>query len=123
MKKQIILLLSLALFTMQTPLSAKRAYIEYPDKIIIENIEYKATYEMGSLLQKAYIEAKSIETGKILWKTKIYQIILNPVMEQDVQWVMITEIKEKGGELIISNEKKEKYSLDLKILKVKKLTL
>jgi hypothetical protein len=120
--KKIILLLSLALLTLQAPLFAKRAYIEYPDKITIENVEYKATYEFGNLLQKAYIEARNIETEEILWKKEIYKIILNPVLEQDVQWVMITEVKEKNGKLIISNEKKI-FSLDLATLEVKKINL
>jgi hypothetical protein len=121
--KKVILSLSLVLFAVHTPTYAKRAYIEYPDKITIENIEYKASYEMGKLLQKAYIEARNIESDELMWKIKIYQIILNPVKEHDVQWVMITEVKEENGKLIISNEKKEKFSLDLKTLKIKKIKL
>jgi hypothetical protein len=42
-------------------------------------------------------------------------------MEHDVQWVMIKEVKEVNGKLIIFNEKKEKYSLDLKTLTIKNL--
>jgi hypothetical protein len=120
MKEKIIVFLSLALFILHAPLFAKRAYIKYPDKITIDNIEYKASYEMGNLVQKAYIEARNIETEEIIWKKKIYQIMLNPVLEQDVQWIMITDVKEKNGQLIISNEKKDIFSLDLKTLEVKK---
>jgi hypothetical protein len=116
--RRIILLLSIAIFAIHAPLHAKRAFIQYPDTIIIKNIEYKATYEYGNLLQKAYIEAKNTETEKIIWKKEIYKIILNPTMEHDVQWVMITEVKEKNGKLLISNEKKEKFLLDLETLEV-----
>jgi hypothetical protein len=122
--KKIIILLLFALLALHTPLLfAKRAYIEYPDKISIGAIEYKASYAYSLLAQKTYIEAKNINTKETLWKKEIYKIVLNPRLERDVQLIMITEIKEKGNKLLIYNEKKEKYSLDLKTLKVKKLIL
>jgi hypothetical protein len=64
--RKIILLLSLALFTVHTPSYAKRAYIEYPDNITIKNIEYKASYETGNLIQKAFIVARNIETNEVV---------------------------------------------------------
>lgn len=121
MKTKIISILLLTLFISPSPLFAKRANIEYPDKIIIENIEYKASYEMGNLFQKAYIEARNIETDKIIWKKEIYQITLNPIMEQDVQWVMIVKVEMKDNKLIISNEKEQKFLLDLETLEVEKI--
>ena len=113
----------LAILILHVPAYAKRANIEYPDKVTIGIIEYEANYEYSNKAQIAYIEAKNINTKVILWRKSIYEVLLNPRLEQDVQWVMITEIKEKSNKLLIHNEKKEIYSLDLKTLIVKKLNL
>ncbi len=121
MKTKIISILLLTLFIFPSLLFAKRANIEYPDKIIIKNIEYKASYEMGNLFQKAYIEARNIETDKIIWKKEIYQITLNPIMEQDVQWVMIIKVEIKDNKLLISNENEQNFLLDLETLEIEKI--
>lgn len=102
-------------------LFAKRMHIEYPDKIRVGDIEYKAVYEMGKLLQKAYIEARNIKSNEIIWKKKIYQIIINPLMEHDIQWVMITNLKKYGMKLLIYDEKERSFILDLDSLNVKKI--
>ncbi|MFH0854755.1 MAG: hypothetical protein V1891_04690 [bacterium] len=121
MKTKIISILLLTLFIFPSLLFAKRANIEYPDKIIIKNIEYKASYEMGNLFQKAYIEARNIETDKIIWKKEIYQITLNPIMEQDVQWVMIIKVEMEDNKLLISNENEQNFLLDLETLEIEKI--
>ncbi|MFH1692237.1 MAG: hypothetical protein ABIC68_06730 [Candidatus Omnitrophota bacterium] len=120
MKTKIFCILLLTLFVFPSLLFAKRASIEYPNKIIIKNIEYIASYETGNLFQKAYIEAKNIETDEIIWKKEIYQIPLNPIMEQDIQWVMITKIEMKDNKLLISNENEQNYLLDLETLEIEK---
>ncbi len=106
---------------LHAPLFAKRAFVEYPDKLISGNTEYKASYDFGRKMQNAYIEARDIVSNTVIWKIKIYSIRLDPALEQDVQWVMIIEIKEKNGRLIISNEKNQFFSLDLKSMEVKKI--
>jgi hypothetical protein len=42
-------------------------------------------------------------------------------MEHDAQWVMITKVESKDNKLIISNEKRQKFSLDLETLEVEKI--
>lgn len=121
MKLRIPFTVFLFITILQAPLFAKRAFIEYPDKLISGNTEYRASYDFGRTNHDAYIEARGIVSNAVVWKIKIYSIRLDPALEQDVQWVMITGIKEKNGRLIISNEKKQFFSLDLKSGEVKKI--
>lgn len=42
-----------------------------------------------------------------------YQIVFLPDLERDVQWVFITSLKQDGGTLLITDEKKKTYKLDI----------
>jgi hypothetical protein len=110
----------LVLLTSSMSLS-KRAFFDYPDSVISEGIKYEATYKDGFCFYKAYIEAIDLTTKKVIWKKKIYQILMNPIMEHDVQWVEIKKVELKNGHLIIENEKGKIYQLNLKNQKLKKL--
>jgi hypothetical protein len=96
-------------------------FIDYPDSVISEGIKYEATYKDGFCLYKAYIEAIDLITKKVIWKKKIYQILMNPIIEHDVQWVEIKKVELKNGHLIIENENGKRYQLNLKNQKLKKL--
>jgi hypothetical protein len=67
------------------------------------------------------IEARNEETGKILWDVVIYTVKIDPSLEQDVQWVLITGLAVRDNTLLVTNEKNEQYILDLKTRKVKKV--
>ncbi len=60
-------------------------------------------------------------TGKKLWEKRIYEARINPLLEKDVQDVFITNLTIKNEKLIITTEKDEYYSLDLKTKEVIKL--
>ncbi len=97
------MIIALAIFN--TPVLAKRVYVEFPDKLVSENIEYRSIYEYSLITQKAYVVATNLKTKKTIWKKRIYTILLNPVLEQDVQWEMITSIEKERNNLVIKNEK------------------
>lgn len=111
----------IACLILQAQVYGKRRAVEYADKVIVAGVEYKAVYEYKEFFQKAFIEAKDLKTEKILWKVLLYKIKLNPSLEADVQWVMISKVVGSKDVLYISDEKKNQYNLNLKSHVVKKV--
>ena len=68
-----------------------------------------------------FIEARNLKSGKLIWNRQIYAVKYVPDLEGDVQDVFIRNIKVKGNSLIVTNERKSEYQLDLKTLEVKVL--
>ena len=99
---------------------AKRAV---PSKVLpvkIGSIEYSAPH--GKLQnQMGCIEARKVGSGKLLWRRQVYVVKYDPDLEGDVQDVYIKSFKVKGNSLIITNERKSEYQLNLKTLQVKVL--
>lgn len=60
-----------------------------------------------------YVEGWDIETNKKIWEKKVYNVIINPMMEADVQCVFISSLNLKNGKLVIINEKGRKYNIDI----------
>ena len=68
-----------------------------------------------------FIEARDLKSGKLIWSRQIYSVKYDPDLEGDVQDVYIKKIKVKGNSLIITNERKSEYQLNLKTLHIKVL--
>jgi len=82
-----------------------------------EGIEYSAPRDASSIGQ---VQARDAASKKVLWEQVIYQIAYDPDLERDVQWVFISDLKIEGDFLIITDERKRCYSLNLKTRKVGK---
>ena len=99
---------------------AKRAV---PSKVLpvqVGNIEYSAPH--GKLQnQMGCIEARKVGSGELLWIRQVYVVKYDPDLEGDVQDVYIKSFKVKGNSLIIINERKSEYQLNLKTLHIKVL--
>ena len=50
----------------------------------------------------------------------IYTVKIDPNLEEDVQWVFITELAIRDNTLFVTNEKNEHFTLDLKTKRVEK---
>ena len=87
----------------------------------VGNIEYSAPHRNGTQKQMGFIEARNLKSGKLIWNRQIYAVKYVPDLEGDVQDVFIRNIKVKGNSLIVTNERKSEYQLDLKTLEVKVL--
>jgi outer membrane protein assembly factor BamB len=93
--------------------SAKRAAPRAVAPVVADGIRYSAPLEaMG------FVVAATPDTGKELWRVRIYEVRVDPNLERDVQDVFITSLTVKDGTLIITNERGESYALDLKTRKV-----
>ena len=89
--------------------------------VTVGNIEYLAPHRNGTHKQMGFIEARDLKSGKLIWSRQIYSVKYDPDLEGDVQDVYIKNIKIKGNSLIITNERKSEYQLNLKTLHIKVL--
>ena len=116
MKKAKYIILSLILCAVATVVYAKRKPPEKVTPIMHNGIEYRAPENaMG------YVEAWDIKEKKVIWRRQIYVVKYKKGLELDVQLVFISKLKIEGNTLLIENEQKYKYQLDLKTLVVKVL--
>ena len=99
---------------------AKRAVPSKVTPVQVGSIEYSAPHGK-SQNQMGCIEARKVGSGELLWIRQIYVVKYDPDLEGDVQDVYIKNIKVKGNSLIIINERKSEYQLNLKTLQVKML--
>lgn len=111
-----ILALCAAFFAVPAPVSAKRSAPSPVPPVVVGNARYSAPVEA-----MAFVVATAVDTGKELWRVRIYEVRVDPKLERDVQEVFITSLEVKDGNLIVTNERGEKYALDLKTRKVTRL--
>ena len=52
---------------------------------------------------------------------QVYRPPQAPGLEQDVQWVFVTKLELHGNHLLVTNERGERYRVDLKTKTVKRL--
>jgi hypothetical protein len=97
---------------------AKRIPAPIITPIIHEGIRYTVPNDRGTV---AYVVAWDQATGKQLWKKTLFRKLLIPLLEPDVQWVFIKEMRLEESRLLLIDERNRRYSLDLKTRKVKKL--
>ncbi|MEI7821562.1 MAG: hypothetical protein WCK55_11625 [Verrucomicrobiota bacterium] len=108
-----ILTLCILLVGTIAPGLAKRGAPANAASVVIKGVEYSAPHDA-----MAFVVANAVGLGKELWRVRIYEVRVNPELERDVQDVFITSLAEKDGALLITNERGEKYALDLKTRKV-----
>jgi len=112
-KLSFLLLICAALVTGIVPASAKRGAPAAVAPVVVKGVEYSAPHNaMG------FVVATGISSGKELWRVRIYEVRVDPNLERDVQDVFITSLVAKDDTLIVTNERGEKYTLDLKTRKV-----
>ena len=99
---------------------AKRAVPSKVMPVKVGKIEYSAPH--GKLQnQMGCIDARDIGSGELLWIRQVYVVEYDLDLEGDVQDVFIKNIKVKGNSLIVTNERKSEYQLNLNSLEVKVL--
>lgn len=112
-KASALLALCILLVGSIVPGLAKRSAPVAVAPVVIKGVEYSAPHEA-----MAFVVAKGISSGKELWRVRIYEVRVNAELERDVQDVFITSLTEKDGSLLITNERGEKFTLDLQTRKV-----
>ncbi len=115
MKSLIIFCTILAVLPASTAL-AKRSAPNKVTPVKSGDIEYRAPHnQMGS------VEAWDTRQNQLIWRRQIYVVEYTIGLERDVQDVFISTLELKGKTLIVKNERKSEYQLDLDTLQVKVL--
>ena len=117
--KGILLLLALSLGSFQA--EAKRSGPKDVPPVTVEGVKYSAPHwgkAIGKPQNGGYIQANNVETGKLLWELRVYEIKYDPNLEGDVQDVFITSLKLTDGNLEVVNERGAKFVVDIAKRKV-----
>ncbi len=99
-----------------TNVSAKRAAPQSVNPVVSGNTKYSAQGDGRT----GYVVANEVTTGKELWRVKIFHIHIKPWLEEDVQWVFISDLKLLDSTLLVRDEKSRCYRVDLTTKQVKK---
>ena len=67
-----------------------------------------------------YAVATDIATGKQLWKVKVFHTHIKFWIEEDVQWVFITDLKLMDSSLFVRDGKARCYAVDISSHRVRK---
>ncbi len=67
-----------------------------------------------------YVVASDIATGKELWKVKVFHTHIKFWIEEDVQWVFITDLKLADNSLFVRDGEARCYAVDVKTHRVRK---
>jgi len=88
--------------------------------VVHNGIEYRAPhFKKDGRLNMGHVEAWDVKTNSLLWDTQVYAVQINPLIEEDVQWVFILTMRVGRGRLLVTNERGRNYELDLATGKVK----
>ncbi|KAF5407295.1 MAG: hypothetical protein Udaeo2_26120 [Candidatus Udaeobacter sp.] len=79
--------------------------------VVYENIRYVAPNDES---RRAYIEAWDIQTNSKLWDLTVFTNRIDPKLEEDVQWVFISELSLRDGTFIVKSERGTTYQVDLR---------
>ena len=90
---------------------AKRVAPAKAEPVIYRGVRYVAPNDDA---RRAYIEAWDVQTNKKLWDLTIFTNRIDPILEEDVQWVFIKALNIRDGALILTSERDKIYRVDLK---------
>ena len=99
-----------------TPAVAKRAPAPHVPPVEHNGIRYIAPNHSG---RRPTLQAWDIQTRTMLWEVVVYHNRIVPLLEEDVQWVLIEKLEVIEGELVVTNERGKTYRVDLKTGRVK----
>ncbi len=68
-----------------------------------------------------YVIATDIATGKQLWKVRVFHTHIKFWIEEDVQWIFITDLKLVDNSLFVRDGKARCYTVDIKTRRVRKI--
>jgi hypothetical protein len=113
----IFLLLMLVSISVMNLAYAKRSQAAKVEPVVHEGVRYVAPSMDG---RQAVVEAWDVAGGQKLWSVTVFKVSIQPLLEEDVQWVFISAMRVEGGSLVVSAEDGQVYHVDLKSRAVKK---
>ena len=110
MRIQLRALLVGVLISISTAISAKIAPPKPVPPVVSAGVRYSADREG----KDQYVEATDTATEKQLWRVKVFHTHIKPWIEEDVQWVFITDLKLVKNSLFVRDGKQRCYAVDVK---------
>ena len=78
--------------------------------VVANGVQYSADGDG----RNGYVVATDMAKGRELWKVKVFHVHIRLWVEEDVQWVYITNLKLLGDTLLVRDERARCYSVDIK---------
>ena len=104
---------------------AKRLAPKEVTPVVANGIRYTVPH-FGAFHDKpqngGYVEAWDVKTEKLIWDRMVYRVRYQANREKDVQDDFITQIKVRGGHLLVRTERSEEFDMDLASGQVSALT-
>lgn len=98
------------------PSEAKRTGPPEVKPVEAEGVRYVVPQDNG---RKAVVRAVDAASGKLLWEAVLFEVKVDPALEEDVQWVFVQSLKLEKTALRAVDERGRVWLLDLKTRKVK----
>lgn len=99
---------------------AKRAAPAPVPDIVADGIRFSAAHWReggGRPRNGGSVKAFKAGTGELLWEARVYDVAEDPRLETDVQQIHISALTLSGGELEITDERGNRYRLDIRTRK------
>jgi hypothetical protein len=84
--------------------------------VIANGIEYSADGDG----RDAFLVATDLRDSKEIWRTKVFHNHIKFWIEEDVQWVYITNLKMTGETIFVRDEKARCYAVGIKTKRARK---
>ena len=120
MKRKTLISIVLAFMFFAGNSWAKRVRAPIVEPVVYNNIRYVAPNDDG---RREYVQAFDVATNYKLWEVTVFKNIINPFMEEDLQWFYIKNLQVENEELIVTDEKGRQFSVDLEKQTVKQLMI
>jgi hypothetical protein len=101
---------------MTTVAAAKRVPPKPVASVVADGVRYSAEGDG----REQYVVATDTSTGRELWRAEVFHTHIKSWVEEDVQWVFITNLRLMDNSLFVRDEKARCYSVDLKTHRVHK---
>ena len=95
---------------------AKRIPPKPVNPVVSDGIRYSAEGDG----RDQYIFARDSSNNKVLWKVRVFHNHVKFWMEEDVQWIYITDLKLSNNLLLVRDERSRCYSVNLKKRRVRR---
>lgn len=114
MRKIILMTVLAALtpFLFFSSVEAKRAGAPKVEPLVYKGVKFIAP---NTPQRMGYVEAWDTVTNTKVWEKKVYSVFINPIMEQDVQWLFIKSLSIEDNKLMVIDEEGQVYKLDIPV--------
>jgi len=79
--------------------------------LVHDGVRYEAPNANGRI---AWLEAWDEANGRQLWGTAVFKNWINPLLEEDVQWIYIKSLQISDGRVLVTDERGRQHHVDAK---------